>query len=463
MAPEQIRGLSDLDQRVDVYALGVLLYTLLAGKEPFIGDTVYTITHAVLNEPVPDLRRTNPNVSAAVMGIIRKSMAKDRKQRYATMDDMQRDLEAVAQGARPVHVGVIAADQAPTAVPPTAAARSAAVGGGGLGGLGGGFSVPGLGLIVRVLLIAAVIVVPLTLLPKLLERRGAPAAGAAGGKRVAPGQDAHGPYCTIHAAGNAFVLRWCPPGGFRMGSEPGEPGRAPWETPHQVSFAAGCWMLESEVSQAQYQALVGSAHAKHPGPGLPMDNVTLAEAEGFLAKLNQSVMGLNARLPSEAEWEYACRAGRSTPFSTPPAQEQLLTNAEVLAAWDKQPIDGAPNYDALLSALRWVDNGQTQLGPRAIADGAPNPWGIADLPGNVQEWCRDRWDHRSGYEVDEASDPVANAGLLAVVRGGSWAHPAERARSASRDAQDPETAWPWIGFRFVVPGGAKPEPLPTGE
>lgn len=466
MAPEQIRGLADLDARVDVYALGVLLYTLLAGKEPFAGDTIYTVTHAVLNDPVPDLRRSNPQVSAAVMGIIRKAMAKERNQRYATMLDLQHDLEAVAQGGRPLHVGLVHSE--PIAIATTRASSPARLGpaisgGGGLAGMGGGFSLPGLGLVVRVGVILAVIIVPLTLLPKLLEKRVAnldtPTADAA---LVAPIRDDHGDHCTIHAAGQAFTLRWCRPGSFIMGSPADEPGRAAWENPHQVRFTTGHWMLAGEVSQAQYQAITGSNPASHEGATLPVDHLTLAEAESFLAKLNQQIQGLNARLPSEAEWEYACRAGSREAFSAPPDREQLLTDRTLLAAWDAQPLDAPANWDALHSALRALDD-EARPGPRAVGAGPANPWGFTDLHGNLQEWCRDRWDYRRGYAVEDAVDPLASDGQLAVVRGGSWIHPPLRGRSASRCAQDPELASAWVGFRFVVPGGAIPEPLPSGK
>jgi len=460
MAPEQIRGLADLDARVDVYALGVLLYTLLAGKEPFYGDTVYTITHAVLNDPVPDLRRANPNVSATVVAIIRKSMAKDRQQRYASMVDMQRDLEAVAQGARPVHIGVVTEEPVASSNRTPPGARPVATGG---GGGGGGFSIPGLGLIVRVLMITAVIVVPLTLLPKLLEKRvsGDAPPGTSTGAKVAPGQDANGSFSTIRAAGQTFTVRWCPPGEFTMGSPMDESSRAAWESTHHVRFTAGCWMLESEVTQAQFQAIVGSNPSVHVGSGLPVDNLTVAEAENFLSKLNQRLGSLNARLPSEAEWEYACRAGRITSFSTSPADEALLSDRDLLAAWDMQPLDAPPNWKALESALRGLPSTAVRPAPRPTSEGRPNPWGLADMHGNVQEWCRDRWDYRSSYLSAAAVDPVANAGVLAVVRGGSWIHPPSRGRSACRHAQDPDQGAAWIGFRFVIPGGMSPAPLPT--
>jgi formylglycine-generating enzyme required for sulfatase activity len=189
-------------------------------------------------------------------------------------------------------------------------------------------------------------------------------------------------------------------------------------------------------------------------------SVTLAEAEAFLVALNQRLSGINARLPSEAEWEYACRAGGNETFAVPITAEQLLSERALLTAWENQPIDAPTNWEAMESALRGID-GATQLGPRPVNIGQRNAWGLSDLHGNLQEWCRDRWDHRSGYALEAAVDPLGNSGQLAVVRGGSWLHPAERARSASRYAQDPEIATAWVGFRFVVPGGAVPEALPT--
>nr|MBA3686282.1 serine/threonine protein kinase [Planctomycetota bacterium] len=139
MAPEQVRGLTDLDGRVDVYALGTLLWTLLAGREPFIGDTVFVVTEAVLNQPAPDLARFATGMPSGTVEVVRKAMAKDRAQRYATMDELVTDLERLIAGERPVQAGVVAAPPPVTAAPamPKAAARIAGGGGGGIG-LGGG-------------------------------------------------------------------------------------------------------------------------------------------------------------------------------------------------------------------------------------------------------------------------------------------------------------------------------------
>ncbi len=457
MAPEQLRGESDIDPRADLYALGVMLYTLLAGREPFIGDTAFTVSHAALKEQAPDLRRFC-QVSDATVAIVRQAMRKDRKDRYASAADLHADCQRALAGERPLHAGLI--DSAPAPVSSSTTMRAGQTTSFGAAPTTGGLldALSGMGPLFKIIVIGIPVVIGLTLLPTFIaapEKRDR-AAGQPSLQTIAPALDGHSAAVTITAAQVPFALRWVPPGAFTMGSPLHEPDRVYWEGPRQVTLRQGFWMLAHEVSNAQWTAvtgLEGSGSAAYP-----VTMVTRAEADAFCTTLSER-LGVTVRLPTEAEWEHACRAGSSQAFSCDPAQERLANDAALLAAWQIQPHDSHPNEDSLFAAH--LDASRRHLGPRPVAQGQANAWGIMDSHGNVQEWVQDRWNHRDRWPEGAVVDPLVTVGPLTVVRGGSWMHPPARARSASRDAMDGDLPYPWIGFRFVIAGGTTPRPLPS--
>jgi formylglycine-generating enzyme required for sulfatase activity len=210
-------------------------------------------------------------------------------------------------------------------------------------------------------------------------------------------------------------LRWIPAGTFTMGSPLSEKQRGDDEAPHPVTLSRGYWLAASECTRGLWRAVMGGA----PGnDDLAMDQVRWDDCQRFCAALGGTVPGLRARLPSEAEWEYACRAGTQGPF----AGESL-------------------------DALGW-HAGNAGGSAHPVARKRPNAWGLYDLHGNVLEWCGDWLD---AYPTGPASDPAGPAGgAERVVRGGSWSLPAMACRSAFRFSCPPASAERGLGFRVLV-------------
>lgn len=248
-------------------------------------------------------------------------------------------------------------------------------------------------------------------------------------------------------AGDAFEiagieLRWCPSGRFRMGSPMDEVGRRGDEGPVEVELSRGFWIGKYEVTQAQWRRLMGEvSRALDAGKG---DNVSVywisfVEAEEFCRRLTAAAHelppGWEFRLPTEAEWEYACRAGTTTAF----AFGDTLAKAQANFG---RPFRGAPPG--------YPDGSATPVGTYP-----PNAWGIHDMHGNQWEWCRD-WFHGQilgGVDPDrreEKGTSNRDRSFSRVRRGGAWPEDAGFCRSAARLPFEPERSSNHIGFRVVL-------------
>lgn len=229
-------------------------------------------------------------------------------------------------------------------------------------------------------------------------------------------------------------------GTFQMGCPEEERGRVGREwPPHEVTLTKTIEMGRCEVTQAQWLAVMGQApvtgHGE--GPDHPVYHVTWTESVGFLERLNRLGLG-RFRLPTEAEWEYACRAGSSRRFWF----------GDVLECSDEREF-----CQALDRHLWWGGNNGKEghpFGAKPVASKAPNPWGFHDLHGNVWEWCADGWE--PPRDRGPQRDPVgAGTGDLKVMRGGAWESHALHLRSADRCPMgaDDRTYGRLIGFRVV--------------
>ncbi len=231
-----------------------------------------------------------------------------------------------------------------------------------------------------------------------------------------------------------------PAGEFWMGSPGGEAGREPGEKRHRVRITRAFDLGRAEVTQDQWSAVMGTRPSRFRGCGTcPVEEVNWHEVRRFLRLLSER-SGAVFRLPTEAEWEYACRAGTATPFST----GENLTTAQ--ANYDgRYPYAGAPPG---------LFRGRTT----PAGSFPPNPWGLLDMHGNVWEWCED---DVCPYPEGPAVDPVGACGSpRKVIRGGSWYFDANSARSALRYTHRPEDRGFSLGFRVVreVPAPAAAGP-----
>ena len=247
---------------------------------------------------------------------------------------------------------------------------------------------------------------------------------------VAWGEDAYGLWQACTIAGVRQVLRWFPAGRFLMGSPPDEPEREGNETQHEVTLTRGFWLGETAVPQALWRAVMGDNPSRFQGDDLPVERLSWDDCQAFLGRANGGRDdGLVLRLPTEAEWEYACRAGTHTAFSF----------GEALDA-------GRANYDGT-RPYNQGPKGEYRERTLPVRSFAPNPWGLYQMHGNVYEWCADWY---GAYPAVPVSDPTGPAdGEHRVLRGGSWSFDGRALRSAFRYHGSPASRYLRIGLRLA--------------
>ncbi len=206
-----------------------------------------------------------------------------------------------------------------------------------------------------------------------------------------------------------------------MGSPESEEGHDDRETQHCVTLTEGFWLGKYEVTQAQWKSVMGSNPSHFTGDNLPVENVSWNDCQEFIRKVNAEAerqFGGEARLPTEAEWEYACRAGSTGAF--------------------------AGTGD--LGSMGWYD-GNSGSKTHPVGQKRPNAWGFYDMHGNVWEWCSDR---AGAYPGGSVTDPAgAASGGSRVLRGGGWDNFARDCRSASRAGVNPGSRDGDSGFRLA--------------
>jgi sulfatase modifying factor 1 len=228
-----------------------------------------------------------------------------------------------------------------------------------------------------------------------------------------------------------------PPGSFMMGSPEKEQFRDEDETPHLVRLTRAFFIQETEVTQAQWKAVMGSnpSFFRDCGDNCPVERVSWNDATRFLEALNGRGEG-RYRLPTEAEWEYACRAGSVTPFSWGDAPDCRM------GLFNNNPRRGVAKCLAEVLA-RGLKPGSTA----PVRSYPPNKWGLYDMHGNVWEWCQDWY---GPYPKGEVTDPKGpEQGSFKVRRGGSWFKYATFGRSANRNYAHPASRYNTTGFRLV--------------
>jgi len=231
-----------------------------------------------------------------------------------------------------------------------------------------------------------------------------------------------------NSIGMKFV--WIPPGNFVMGSPKEEKQRNDSEVQHKVTLTRGFYMGVYLVTQEQWQEVMGKNPSQFTGEkNLPVDTVSWNECQEFIKKLQAKDPEKKAyRLPTEAEWEYACRAGTTTPFHF---GDTIST--------DQANYDGNFLYG---NGKKGIRRGKT-----TPVDAFPaNAWGLHDMHGNLYQWCQDLY---GDYPKTDMTDPLgAVKGDTRVIRGGMWYYGPSLCRSARRDGMAPGNRDRYYGFRL---------------
>ena len=225
--------------------------------------------------------------------------------------------------------------------------------------------------------------------------------------------------------GAEMEMIWCAPGSFDMGSPANELGRLDDETRRKVSITKGFWLGKYEVTQRQWESVMRNNHSRFKGEDHPVENVSWHDCEIFMRRVNAALKDMTARLPTEAEWEYACRAG------------------------SEKPVAGS----GLIGEMAWYDtNSDSQT--HEVGQNKPNAWGFYDMHGNVLEWCSDWF---SVPPSDAAADPRGPShGSFKILRGGCWFFYDRDCRSAYRLRREPSLRNCIFGFRMACTERRRP-------
>ncbi|MCR5163123.1 MAG: SUMF1/EgtB/PvdO family nonheme iron enzyme [Thermoguttaceae bacterium] len=212
-----------------------------------------------------------------------------------------------------------------------------------------------------------------------------------------------------------YAFRWCPPGEFMMGSTNGDSDEKPV---HKVTLTRGFWLLETEVTQAMWESVMGENLSEFKGDRNPVECVSWDDSQEFCKKLSQK-LGRQVQLPTEAQWEYACRTGTTG------------------------------DYAGTLDEMAWYSSNSGGT-THAVGQKKPNAWGLYDMHGNVWEWCSDYLD-KEYYSRSPMSDPEnTTASSSRVLRGGCWELNARYCRSACRYSRSPDFRYYDLGLRIIL-------------
>ena len=388
MAPEQAVTPSRADARVDIYSLGATFWYLVTGRPLYSGETAFQRMLAHRQSPVPSLRLAVPEAGGEVDAMFQRMVAKDPHARYQSMQDVIGAIEGLSapcpvawHGNSVVRTGVV-----------TAAA-------------------------------GCLLALLASLAPTTTVERPAPV---------------ESPKSFRNSIGMELVT--IPAGSFEMGSALRLQADEPL---HPVTITRPFAIGRTEVTQKQWRDVMGTT----PWAGKPSVkeadacaavHVSWEDAVEFCRRLT-TVESLEAKgrryaLPTEAQWEYACRAGTSTIWSFGDDASKLSEHAW----WGGMQGDGPAANEPY---------------PHEVALKKPNPWGLHDMHGNVNEWCRD-WYASGYYAVSPRTDPPGPpTGVKRVVRGGHWRLPEAQTRSSNRAHVPAKGRFGDLGFRVVLESG----------
>ena len=270
---------------------------------------------------------------------------------------------------------------------------------------------------------------------------------------------------TITLPGGAtMVLCWCPPGSFTMGSPTSEQGRFDWEAQHPVTLTRGFWLGKYEVTQRQWESVMGTNPSRFQSPDRPVEQVSWEDCQAFIRAVRRANPEFAVRLPTEAEWEYACRAGTET--ALPNGRDLIIYGQNNGPALDDIAWYGGNSSVGFelangVDCSKWPERQYTgrTAGTHPVGRKAANAWGLHDMIGNVFEWCSDWYDadYQVAVDPENTSSPQTfkDGVTYRVDRGGGWDASARLCRSAGRDGYRPSFRDSGLGFRLCCSAGPR--------
>ena len=465
---EQIHG-RGTDPRSDLYALGATLYTLLTGENPLDAPTRFAAIDDEQPDPLRPAHELNPQVSPAVSVVVMRAMAISRRQRPSSAAEMRQALNyagkeepidrheedvstlkfsdsekptlgdaksetdespVVPESVRVLQQPLAITELAPGKVnkpPAPVYVKTMAVKPELLRPDTGSTAATATSADIKVrraaarrflpaMIIALALLVSIGGIVLLVRRQRSRRAAAAARNAAATLMNAKAGTVVRNPMGMELV--WIQPGSFTMGAEWAYFDNA--QPLHRVTISNGFYLGKYEVAQGQWQALMGNNPSKFKGDSLPVEQVSWLDAQQFVETLNQRHDSFAYRLPTEAEWEYACRAGT--------------------------PGDYAGN----IYWMGWYDSDSDNK-THAVGTKEPNAFGLFDMHGNVWEWCQD-WYHGNydGAPADGSAWLNGGEQKYRVLRGGSWTHSANYLQSYYRGYAAPDNRVANYGFRVVA-------------
>ncbi len=254
-------------------------------------------------------------------------------------------------------------------------------------------------------------------------------------------------------------MAWINPGNFTMGSPAGEEGRYDDEKQHSVTLTEGYWLGKYEVTQGEWEALMGNnpSHFKNAGKRAPVETVSWEEAMEYCRKVTERERragrlprGYEYSLPTEAQWEYACRAGTRGAIYTGSLRILGENNAPALDPIGWYGGNSGVSYEGGYDSTGWPEKqyNHKRAGTHPVGKKKANDWGLYDMTGNVYEWCSDWYGAYAGSRVRDPAGP--SSGSDRVLRGGSGYYYAQYCRSAYRSRSTPSYRFNYLGFRLAL-------------
>ncbi|MCP5251083.1 MAG: formylglycine-generating enzyme family protein [Burkholderiales bacterium] len=252
------------------------------------------------------------------------------------------------------------------------------------------------------------------------------------------GRDQFGLYADAEIVGVIQRFRWIEPNSFRMGSPEDEAGRYDNETQHQVNLTQGYWLADTACTKELWEAVKQlNPNIFFEGKKQPIENISWNDVMHFFDQIEEKHPELKLRLPTEAEWENACRAGTETAFHF--GSDITLDQVNYRGIW-KYETD------------KWGEGVLKKT--TEVKSYPPSAWGLYEMHGNVYEWCQDWYGEYPSEPVIDPQGP--DTGNYRVLRGGSWFNNGRNCRSALRDFLDPSYRLNYTGFRLVRGHALKP-------